>query len=271
VIATVPVRTLAAIAQVTLKEWAAYRTHMLVSLVTGPVRFLVMAWMWKSTLGAGGDAAGMGRDELVAYSGLAVIVTYAVFDFADWNLHMLVRTGRYATYLLLPLPHIAFAFSQKLGHRFLALLLEALPVWLLVSSWLGRPLIPKHPVWFAASVAVGFCLMFLINYATGLIGFWLAKTEGIRRCLAVLRDTLGGSYLPLAFFPLAWQPFLFCLPYAWALYVPLRIGLGSVDVAGHAFAPPLALLGQTAFTVLWGLVIWGFQRLALRKFLAAGG
>lgn len=272
--AAFPARALsamAAIAQVTLKEWAAYRSHMAVSLLTGPLRFLVMAWMWKSTLDGDDGAAGLGRDELIAYSGLAVIVAYAIFDFADWNLHMLVRTGRFATYLLLPLPHIAYAGAQKLGHRFLALLIEAIPVWLLLSLWLGRPLVPAHPAWFAASVAIGFVLMFLINYATGLLGFWLARTEGLRRCLALLRDTLGGAYIPLAFFPLAVQPLLFCLPYAWALYVPLRIGLGSVDLAGRVLAPSAALACQAAFTAAWGLLIWAFHRLAMRRFLAAGG
>jgi ABC-2 type transport system permease protein len=260
-----------AIAQVTLKEWAAFRSHMLVSLLTGPLRFLVMAWMWKSTLAGGGKVAGMGRDDLVAYSGLAVIVTYAVFDFADWNLHMLVRTGRYATYLLLPIPHIAFAFSQKLGHRLLAMLLEALPVWLLVSLWLGRPLLPAHPFWFAASVMLGFLLVFLVNYAAGLIGFWMTRTEGLRRCLVLLRDTLGGAYIPLAFFPPALQPILFCLPYAWAMYVPLRIGLGSVVLAGHSLAPPVALALQAAFTAMWALVVAAFHRMALKRYLAAGG
>lgn len=272
--ATLPLRALSsigAIAQVTLKEWAAFRSHMLVSLITGPLRFLVMAWMWKSTMTGDAEVAGMGQDELVAYSGLAVVVAFAIFDFADWNLHMLVRTGRYATYLLLPIPHIAFAFSQKLGHRFLAMLLEALPVWLLVSWWLRKPLLPVHPFWFAASVGLGFFLMFLINYATGLIGFWMARTEGLRRCLALLRDTLGGAYIPLAFFPLAWQPFLFCLPFAWAMYVPLRIGLGSVQLAGYTLSPPAALACQAGFTVLWGLLIWGLHRLALRRYLAAGG
>lgn len=272
--AILPLRALssiAAIAQVTLKEWAAFRSHMLVSLITGPLRFLLMAWMWKSTMSADAQVGGMGRDELVAYSGLAVVVAYAIFDFADWNLHMLVRTGRYATYLLLPIPHIAFAFSQKLGHRFLAMLLEACPVWLLVSWWLGRPLLPRNPFWFAASLVTGFFLMFLINYATGLIGFWLARTEGLRRCMVLLRDTLGGAYIPLAFFPLAVQPFIFCLPYAWAMYIPLRIGLGPVDLAGFTLAPHLALVCQAGITAIWGLLIWGIHRLALRRFLAAGG
>lgn len=262
---------MAAIAQVTWKEWAAYRSHMAVSLLTGPLRFLIMAWIWKSTMDGSSRVAGMGRDELVAYSGMAVLVGYALFDFADWNLHMLVRTGRYANYLLMPISHVRFAFSQKLGHRLLALLLEALPIWVLVSWWLGRPLLPVNPAWFFLALAQGFVLLFLINYATGLIGFWMTRTEGLRRCIVLLRDTLGGAYIPLAFFPLAWQPFLFMLPYAWALYVPLRIGLGPVEIAGASLTPAMALVCQSAMTAACGLGVLGMRRLALRRYLAAGG
>jgi ABC-2 type transport system permease protein len=264
-------RSVSAIALVTWKEWAAYRSHMAVSLLTGPLRFLMMAWMWKATMSDTSKVVSMSRDELVAYSGLAVLVGYAVFDFADWNLHMLVRTGRYANYLLLPISHVGFAFAQKLGHRILALLLEALPVWILVSWWLGHPLWPRQPLWFVLSVVQGFALLFIINYATGLIGFWMTRTEGLRRCLVLLRDTLGGAYLPLAFFPIAWQPVLFLLPYAWALYIPLRIGLGPIEIAGHLFSPPQALACQSLVVVAWGLVLWVLQRLAMRRYLAAGG
>lgn len=260
-----------AVAMVTIKEWAAYRSHMAVSLITGPLRFLTMAWIWKSTMSGDAQVGSMDRDELVAYSGLAILVGYALFDFADWNLHMLVRTGRYANYLLLPIAHVKIAFSQKLGHRLLALLLEALPVWALVSWWLGRPLIPSHPLWFAISVAQGFVLIFLINYATGLIGFWMARTEGLRRCLVLLRDTLGGAYIPLAFFPLAWQTAIFLLPYAWALYIPLRIGLGRIDLAGHTLTPAMAVACQGLVTGVWSIGVFGLHRVAMRRFLAAGG
>jgi ABC-2 type transport system permease protein len=172
---------------------------------------------------------------------------------------------------LLPIPHPLFAFSQKLGHRSLAFLLEALPVWALISWWLGRPLWPRNPAWFLLSVTQGFVLLFLINYATGLIGFWMTRTEGMRRCLELLRGILGGSYLPLAFFPIAWQPALFLLPYAWAVYVPLRIGLGTVDIAGHAVAPSMAVAGQTAMTAATWLAVLGLRRLAQRRYMAAGG
>jgi len=259
-----------AIAVVTWKEWAAYRSHMAVSLVTGPLRFLVMTWIWRSTTSAatGGQGA---TESLVLYSGLAVLVGYAVMDFSDWNLQMLVRTGRYATQLLYPLPHPWFSFSQKLGHRFLSLLIEILPVWCLVSLFLGKPLVPCNLGWFLLSVAQGFVLMFFINYAVGLTGFWLVRAEGVRRCLLVVRDTMSGAWIPLSFFPGAFQSILFLSPYPWAMYVPLRIAMGNLEIHGQILSAPLAVALQSVALLAWGSLALAATKFANRRFLAAGG
>jgi len=262
---------LLAVASVTWKEWAAFRSHMAVSLFTGPLRFLVMTWIWTSTASSQGGAAGMDVMDLVAYSGLAILVGYAVFDFADWNLQMLVRTGAYANHLLQPMHHAWYALAQKLGHRALALLVEAVPVWFLVSLFLGRPLLPRHPGWFAVSAGLGFLLMFVVNYASGLVGFWLVRAEGVRRCVVLVRDLLGGAMLPLSFFPAALQPLLFLTPYPWALYIPLRLGIGHLEILGRTIDPAQAVGLQAAVLVVSASGLVGLDALARGRFLAAGG
>lgn len=262
---------LVAIAQVTWKEWAAFRSHMAVSLLTGPLRFLVMSWIWTATTSSTRTANGLARADLIAYSAFALLAGYTVFDFADWNLQMLVRTGRYTNHLLQPLPHPLFAFGQKLGHRALAILIEAIPVWGLVSWWLGYVLVPHHLFWFGVSLALGFTLMFLVNYASGLVGFWLVRAEGIRRCLGLARDTLAGAWLPVSFFPAAFLPCLFLLPYPWILYVPVRIALGHIEILGHELSAAQAVGAQLGVTLIWAAIFGCLQRLANRRFLAAGG
>ena len=259
------------IAVVTWKEWAAFRSHMMVSLFTGPLRFLTMTWIWSATASATGGAAGMTSRELVAYSGLAILAGYAVFDFADWNLQMLVRTGRYSNHLIQPLHHAWYALGQKIGHRLLAMGIEAVPIWILVSLVLGRPLVPANPFWFAASLATGFLLMFAANYASGLVGFWLVRAEGVRRCVVLVRDLLGGAWIPLSFFPASVQPLLYLTPYPWILYVPLRIGTGRVELAGRVVDPGVAVLCQLAVLgIALGLLAL-LDAASRRRFLAAGG
>jgi ABC-2 type transport system permease protein len=260
-----------AIASVTWKEWAAFRSHMMVSLFTGPLRFLLMTWIWTATSSGTNGAAGLSTNELVVYSGLAIVVGFLVFDFADWNLQMLVRTGAYVNHLLHPMHHAWYAFSQKLGHRALALVLEALPVWVLVSLFLGQPLVPRNPGWFAASVSLGFLLMFVVNYASGLAGFWLVRAEGLRRCILLLRDTFGGALLPLSFFPSSVQPLLYGTPYPWILSIPLGIGTGHLAIAGRIYSPHQLVAMQAGVLVVSALLMFLLDRVARAKFLAAGG
>jgi ABC-2 type transport system permease protein len=262
---------LAAIAVVTWKEWAAFRSHMAVSLFVGPLRFLIFTWIWTATTSAGSSVGGMARADLITYSGMAIILGYAVFDFADWNLQMLVRTGVYVNHLLQPLHHAWYALAQKMGHRVLALLIEAVPVWIMVSLLIGRPLVPRHPAWFLVSAGIGFFLMFVVNYASGLVGFWLVRAEGVRRCIVLVRDLVGGAVLPLSFFPSVIQPFLFLTPYPWILYVPLRIGTGNVEIVGRILSPAQAVGMQFAVLVVALLAMLGLDALSRRRFLAAGG
>ncbi|MBK9577058.1 MAG: ABC-2 family transporter protein [Fibrobacterota bacterium] len=264
-------QALFAVAAVTWKEWAAFRSHMAVSLFVGPLRFLILVWIWTATTTAGKTVGGMALADLVAYSGLAILLGYASFDFADWNLQMLVRTGVYVNHLLQPMHHAWYALAQKFGHRLLALLIEAVPVWILVSLYLEKPLLPRNPGWFLLSAGVGFLLMFVVNYASGLVGFWLVRAEGVRRCVVLVRDLLGGAVLPLSFFPMAVQPFLFLTPYPWVLYVPLRIATGNVELAGRILSPAAAVGGQVAVLALAAMGTMAFDALSRRRFLAAGG
>ena len=39
-------KTLIAVATATYKEWAAYRSHMLISIFVGPIFFLVQYFIW---------------------------------------------------------------------------------------------------------------------------------------------------------------------------------------------------------------------------------
>jgi ABC-2 type transport system permease protein len=113
--------------------------------------------------------------------------------------------------------------------------------------------------------------MFVVNYASGLVGFWLVRAEGVRRCVVLVRDLLGGAMLPLSFFPATLQSLLFLTPYPWALYVPLRLGSGDVDIAGRILSPASAVVLQGAALVVALAVVSGLDAWARRRFLAAGG
>lgn len=202
---------LKATAFATYKEWSAYRSHMAISLFVGPIFFLVQVFIWNAIYGGRATVTGLTLQQMLTYYGIAITINYVIFDFSDWELQMLIRTGQFITFMLRPVSHCYYAFCQKVGHRVLALWIEFAPVLVMLVVIFKINLIPVNPGWTVISFLLSFILIFFINYTVGIMGFWLTKTEGIRRAFMLLRDLCAGVYLPLTFFPPLLQKVLFFL------------------------------------------------------------
>lgn len=141
---------LRAVAIVTFKEWSAYRTHSMVSILVGPVYFLDQYLIWGAVYSSPGAAAGslrnMDLDAIRLYFAVNALIGYITMDFADWNLGMLVRTGKFLTFALRPIHHRWFALSQKAGHRVLGLVFEFIPCAIIFTLLFRIPLIPAYPL-----------------------------------------------------------------------------------------------------------------------------
>lgn len=262
--------TIRAVGLATYKEWAAYRSHMAVSIIVGPIYFLVQYFIWHAVFSTRESLNGFTLEQMLAYYGIMSVITYLTFDFADWNLQMLIRTGKYVTFVLRPLSHRFFALSQKIGHRTLGFWLEFVPVFLIFMFVFGIDLIPASLGWTILSVALGFLMTFFVNYCIGLTAFWLTNADGVRRMFLLVRDVTAGVFVPLTFFPEAMQKVLFFLPFQFMQYVPVRVFIGEYELAGVSMSIP-EIVGLQAVAVL---VMWGVSevmvRLGMRKFTGVG-
>ena len=261
---------LKAVAVATYKEWAAYRSHALVSLFVGPVYFLVQVFIWKAVYASRGSINGLSLEQMLTYFGIAALINYLIMDFADWNLQMLIQTGKFLTFMLRPVSHLYFALSQKVGHRVLGFTLEFIPVYLIFLFIFKIRIVPVEPFWGLCSMLLGFLMMFLVNYSIGISAFWLTRTAGIRRMFLLLRDICSGVLLPLTFFPGFLQKALFFLPFQYIAYVPIRVCIGSYQLGGLTMSIPqivgiqaVAVLAMLGFTLI-------FFRMGIQKFTGVG-
>ncbi|HEX2947800.1 MAG TPA: ABC-2 family transporter protein [Clostridia bacterium] len=259
-----------AVAFATYKEWAAYRSHAMVSLFVGPVYFLVQIFIWKAVFSSRGSINGLSLDQMINYFGVAVLINYLIMDFADWNLQMLISTGKFLSYMLRPMSHIYFALSQKVGHRVLGFTIEFIPVYLILFFVFGVRIVPARPVFAVISIMLGFIMMFLVDYCVGITAFWLTRTSGVRRMFLLLRDICSGMFLPLTFFPDVLQKILFYLPFQFIAYVPVRVCVGSYELGGISLDIPrivgiqaVAVLAMSVFTVV-------FFKLGTKRFTGVG-
>jgi len=263
-------RIIKAVAFVTFKEWAAYRSHMLVSLLVGPVQFVVQVFIWRAVFAHRIVLNGFTLEQMITYFAVVTVINYLVMDFADWNLHMLIHTGRFVTYIVRPLSHRFFAFSQKVGHRALGFLWEFVPVYCLFFFVFHITLIPANVGWAVCSIFLGFLMAFFINYSIGILGFWLVRGEGVRRMIQIFSMLFRGVFIPLVFFPLFIQKILFFLPFQFATYVPIRVFIGSYELAGMRFGPAQIVGIQAAAVVIMYIVSGLLWRLGVKRFAGVG-
>jgi len=259
-----------AVAFVTYKEWGAYRTHSMVSIFVGPVYFIVQYFIWTAVYGGGGTLNGIEYSQMIRYFGVTALIGYLTMDFADWNLSMLINTGKFLTFALRPLNHRFFAFSQKVGHRTLGFIVEFIPCTLIFVLLFKVDMRPASFFWTILSVALAYLMNFLVNYCIGMASFWIVQSQGIRSVYALLSSVFSGMWIPLVFFPKPLQIIQFFLPFQYTSYVPAMVFLGNYSLGDIQLSIPAIVAVQAAAVLLAYIVSELLYKAAMKQFTAVG-
>jgi len=261
---------LKAVALATIKEYIVYRTHMMVSLFVGPVYFAVQYFIWGAIYGDGGELMGIEYTQMIRYFGVTALIGYITWGSADWNLSMLIRTGRFLTFALRPLHHRFFALSQKIGHRSLAFVMEFIPCALIFMLLFNVSLRPAYIGWFALSAVLASLMHFFISYCIGMFSFWFVQSHGLRLAYFLVDNIFAGALIPLVFFPKSLQFVQFFLPFQYTSYVPAMVFLGEYRLGGYELSIP-AIVGVQAVAVLVMFVVSELMyKAAVKRFTAVG-
>ncbi len=259
-----------AVSLVTYKEWSAYRTHSMVSIFVGPVYFIVQYFIWSAVYSDSSSLNGMELSQILTYFGVTALIGYLTMDFADWNLQMLVRTGKFLTFALRPIHHRFFALSQKFGHRVLGFLFEFIPCLFIFVFIFKVNMLPAYPLWTLLSIALAFLMNFYLNYIIGLTAFWLVQSTSIRSVYQLLQSIFSGGLIPLVFFPDILQKLLFFLPFQYVSYVPTMVYTGKYFLAGITMSIPQIVGIQAIAVLLTALVSEVVYRASMKRFTGVG-
>ena len=254
----------------TYKEWSAYRTHSLVSVFVGPVYFIVQYFIWTAVYGGGGTLGGMELEQTIRYFGASALIGYLTMDFADWNLQMLVRTGKFLTFTLRPMHHRFFALSQKLGHRVLGFFFEFLPCLLIFQFVFKINMVPRELGWTILSVMLAFLMNFYVNYCIGMTAFYFVQARGIRVVYQLFAQIFSGALIPLSFFPAVIQRVMMFLPFQYTNYITAMVWTGSHSVGEMGLTIPQAVLCQAVAVAVTALMSELIYRASIRRFTAVG-
>jgi len=248
-----------------------YRFQFWSELVINLLYMYIYVSLWRALYAHRGAVAGYGRPQLLTY--IVVSQTLITFQFTIrvWAaLEQKVRTGEVAIDLMRPVDFQGMTLATACGTALHTLGTNMLPKLSLfaLAGVLGRPASPLALALFPASAALGFLVLFGIEFLIGVSAFWLVEVRGLYS--VVMWGTAGlfsGYFLPLEFFPRWLGAIAHALPFPAMVYTPAAIYAGS-------------LTGMTAVTAVLGQLVWvaalfGAGRLlfglAYRRLVVQGG
>ncbi|MBU1975971.1 MAG: ABC-2 family transporter protein [Nanoarchaeota archaeon] len=245
-----------------------YRLHYFASLLSVPVSLLIYFYLWKAIFAYSNATVikGFTLDEMVSYYVLVMLVGFITYSECDKWIEESVVRGDTIMALLKPYRFIVWHYFFELGLTGLGLIIEILPVFV-VGFFFGLKIasIP-YLILFVISLALASALYFLVTFIVGLTSFWLFKIGGLRRVKRSMLAFLGGSMLPLTFFPETVQNIFLVLPFQYMRYIPILIYLEKYSIPYS-----ITLLGIAA---TWVILLYVLARLmwnaAFKKFAGAG-
>ncbi|MFG1960072.1 ABC transporter permease [Nonomuraea sp. NPDC049028] len=252
-------------ARIGLRFQLAYRSDVIMTVLTLIAQVFLLRMVWTSVYGAQQQAQGMTLPQLLAYLSLANLQAFATTPVISYIALLRIRTGMVFFDLSRPTGYLPQLAAFQAGHTSggLLLLAPAIPVVLLVGS-----ITPTgQPLAYAGTLLLGYAISVQLSLLICLIGFWTLETSAIALLYRLTSQFFAGTLVPLSFFPGALGTLAEALPFKYLGYVPAAVYVGHLSGASvlHALAAEVAWVA--GLTVL----LWAVWQRAHRRVVINGG
>ncbi|MGH9041921.1 MAG: ABC transporter permease [Acidimicrobiia bacterium] len=254
-----------------LRVTTAYTAAFWMELLNVVVKIAAITAVWRALYDHAPGAFPVDRRAMVTY---AVVTQLAGTSVTWWSgAHFLVaqrlRLGTITADLLRPVSFPFQLFCWQLGESGAVALTTVAPaaVAAIALLGLGPPVSPTAALAFAASLSVGFVIMFATNFLVGMIVVRTLSLSGVQHAYHGVVTLLSGLWIPFWFYPSWLATLAGWLPFRSVFFTPAAIYVGYLqgEAARWAIAQQL-----TWMAVLLGAVhlAWGGAK---RRLVVQGG
>lgn len=244
----------------------AYRLNFFL-LIIGPalVFYFIKVSLWSAVYGSNETVInGFNLTQMLQYHAWSLIVVLMAQSSNGVNLAEDIRMGRISKYLVYPFNFWEFHSASFLSFQSIQFVISLITLMILSSLQVIHVTNTTNLITgLIYSSFVGF-FWFSVQYAVGLMAFWLEETWTLRVIFQVMVNFLSGAIIPLDFFPQWAKDLLYWTPFPSLTYTPIKIFMGDFTGLSHGIITiSVGLLLMTAINNF----IW---RRGLRLFTAAG-
>jgi ABC-2 type transport system permease protein len=248
-----------------------YRFQFWAELVINLLFMYVYISVWRALYAHKGSVGGYDRPALLTYIVVSQTMFTLQFAVRAWAMiEAKVRTGEVVIDLVRPVDFQGMMLATAVGVAVHTLLTNMVPKFALfcVAGVVQPPASALALALFPVSVALGFLVVFGVEFLIGISAFWLVEIRGLYSFVMWgVAAFFSGYFLPLEFFPAWLKAVARVLPFPSMVYTPSAVYVGSL--AGSAAIA--AVLGQLAWAVALILVGRGLFAMAHRRLVVQGG
>lgn len=260
-------RAIAALLRVGALEALAYRSELLVWVLTSTMPLIMLALF--TAVASDAPLGRFAQRDFVAYFLVTFVVRQATSSWVSWTINAEVRDGTLATRLVRPI-HPLFGYATEGLAATPLRAAVSVPVALLLLALGGRDKLATDGVlWalFAVSVFGAWVLSFCVSASIGALAFSIESSTKVADVWLALFFVFSGYLIPIELFPPTVRHALAYLPFRYQIGLPVELATGA-----HGRVEALGLVArQWAFvTAAIGVVAWSWRR-GLARFSAYGG
>lgn len=250
---------------------AIYRFEFWLRVVNNLVWMFSSYWLWRVLYTQKAGAFGISLDQMVSYALVASILSIILrpSGFVSYQIAQKVKNGEIVIDILKPLDFHLHTLARNVGETVFTIAFLGVPTFLIAYLLLGLRLPANLGTagLFLISAALGYGVLFSLNYLLGILAVFTIDIRSIGWAYAAVTRFFSGSEVPLWLFPLALSRVADLLPFKCAFSIPLSLYIGKF--APHEIAPAIGLQALWLIILaMTGRLLW---RLAHQRLTVQGG
>jgi len=241
------------------QSFFAYRANLILQFAGQVIFYISMVILWLAVYESKDVIGDYTKEQMITYIvGSGIISGYIFYVSIGDQIDMYINRGLLSGWLTKPMNVPNMWFTDDLARRFFNITLSVI-VFSVVFVIFHRYLYIQTDIFIILGtiiiVFLAGIINFLIFYISGLLGFWMEETWGVRFVLRMFQTIAGGSIIPLSLFPGIVGKILLILPTKYLFYTPMQFYLGKIELSGL----PIILLSELAWIVTLaalGKLVW---------------